>query len=129
MSDAARSASTLAKSNINSDLISQFRLARVGGWQRLFLLRDGSEATLFHPAAFSCVKICAVGKFAGQNAVGINGFHRAFRDAGGAIDALVRVNYKLVVEFIEASNRADFDTVSEFAPYAFAGNDMGHKNF
>ena len=66
-------------------------------------------------------------KFSREVALGIDGFDGAFGDARGAIDAIFGMNNDLVIHFVKAGDRADFNAVSELAVHAFIGNDMCHN--
>src|SRR6185503_15847215 len=111
-------------SKSNSGLIPQLCLARFGRWERLFLLRDGSQPALFDPPAFARIEFSAVRKLAWNGTVDVNRFHRAFCNAGSAIDALIGMDDQLVVQFVKTCDWTDFHTIGEFAPYTFAGYDM-----
>jgi len=52
--------------------------------------------------------------------------HRAYVDTGHAINAVIRVNDHLVVQFVEAGDGTHLHTVGELASVAFVGHDVGH---
>jgi hypothetical protein len=58
--------------------------------------------------------------------IGINGVHGAYVYTCHAINAVVRVNDYLGVQFVEAGDRAHLHAVGEFAAVAFIGHDVGH---
>ena len=76
---------------------------------------------------FGRIKFGVRGEFPRQIRLGINGFDRAFRHAGGAIDAILRVDDQLIVQFVKTGNRTDLCAIGEFAPPAFVGNNMSHN--
>ena len=55
-----------------------------------------------------------------------NGFNRAFRDAGFAVNAFFRMNIKHLFALVKALNGADHDTIGISATYARLGNNVGH---
>jgi hypothetical protein len=57
----------------------------------------------------------------------INCVDRAFRNADGTVDALVRVDDQEIGAFPEAVDGADIDTIRVFAFDARVGYDMGHS--
>jgi hypothetical protein len=66
-------------------------------------------------------------EISGNVPFGIDRFDGAFSDAGGAIDTILGMDHNLVVHFVEAGDRADFNTIRKFAVNAFAGNDVSHN--
>ena len=56
----------------------------------------------------------------------INSLHRTFRDASRAVDAVLRMNDQLVIQFIKASHRTNFGAISELASPAFISNNVSH---
>ena len=52
--------------------------------------------------------------------------HRAYVHTGHAIDAILRVNDPLVIQFVEACDRTLLYAVGEFASVTFIGHDVGH---
>ena len=76
---------------------------------------------------FGRVEFGVRGEFSWQIRLGINGFDGALCHAGSAIDAVLRVDDQLIVQFVKASNRADLGAISEFAPPTFVGNNMSHN--
>jgi hypothetical protein len=57
---------------------------------------------------------------------GINRIHRAFGNAHGAVDALIRVDGEEVGAFAEAVHRANIHTVGVLALDTGFGDDVGH---
>ncbi len=55
-----------------------------------------------------------------------NGRNRAFRNAGFAVDAFIRVNEENRFAFVEALDRANNDAVGVLAVKAWFGDDMSH---
>ena len=55
-----------------------------------------------------------------------NGFHRAFGDAGFAVDALIRVDIEHLLAFVEAFHRANDHAIRVFAGKARLAYDVGH---
>ena len=100
----------------------------LGGGQRVFLLQDGGLPSIFDPSGLSEVKFDIGLEFGGDIPFSIDGFHRTFGHASGAINAIVRMNQQLIIEFVKTSDRADLHTISEFASDAFTGNDVCHIN-
>jgi hypothetical protein len=76
---------------------------------------------------FSCVELGIRLKFGREIALGVNGFDGALGDAGSAIDAIFGMNDDLVIHFVKAGDRADFNAVSELAVHTFASDDMCHN--
>ncbi len=62
---------------------------------------------------FGRIKFGVRGEFPRQIRLGINGFDRAFRHAGGAIDAILRVDDQLIVQFVKTGNRTDLCAIGE----------------
>ena len=58
---------------------------------------------------------------------GLNGIDRAFRNADGAVDALVGVNHQHVGTFAKTVHGADVDAIGVFAADAGFGDDVGHS--
>jgi hypothetical protein len=56
----------------------------------------------------------------------VDGVHGAYVHACHAINAVLRMNDHLIVQFVEAGDRANLYTVGELAPVAFFGDDVGH---
>ncbi len=88
---------------------------------------DGLLAGILDPLGFRSVKGNARPEFFGDVGFRVNGFHRAFRHAGLAINALLGVNHQLLRQFVETRHRADFHALRELAPRAFAGDYMCHN--
>ena len=57
----------------------------------------------------------------------VNCVHRTYLHTRRAIDAFLRVDHELVVQFVKTGDRAHLDTVGELASVAFIGDDVGHK--
>ena len=62
----------------------------------------------------------------GNVVLGVDCLGWTFGNAERAIDALVRIDYKKIRSFVETVDRADIDTVREFALDTVLGNDVGH---
>ncbi|CAM2178786.1 hypothetical protein PSAC2689_30130 [Paraburkholderia sacchari] len=58
---------------------------------------------------------------------GVDGIHRAFGNAHGAVDALVRVDREEVGTFAKAVHRAHIDAVGIAALDAAFGHNVGHS--
>jgi hypothetical protein len=58
--------------------------------------------------------------------LGENGLDRAFGDAKGAVNALLRVDDQHVRAFVKAVDRADVDAIRVFALDAAFGDDVSH---
>ena len=56
----------------------------------------------------------------------VDGVHRAYVHTCHAINAIIRVNDHLVVQFVETGDRAHLHTVGELASGAFVGHHVGH---
>src|SRR6266851_4440071 len=65
--------------------------------------------------------------FLGQIFFGNDRVDRAFGNADGAVDALVRVDHQHVRALVEAIDRADVDAVGVLALDAAFGDDVGHR--
>jgi hypothetical protein len=57
----------------------------------------------------------------------IDGVYGTNIDAGRAIDALIRVNDELGLQFVKAGDGAYFYAVGKLASVAFLGDDVGHR--
>jgi hypothetical protein len=53
--------------------------------------------------------------------------HRANLDTSRAIDALIRVNNELGIQFVKAGDGAYLHTVGKLATVTFLGDDVGHR--
>jgi hypothetical protein len=56
----------------------------------------------------------------------VDGVHRANVYTCHAVNAFLRVNDHLVIEFVETGYRAHLHTVGELASGTFVGHDVGH---
>jgi hypothetical protein len=99
-----------------------------GGFKKRLRLHDGLVPRLLQSLALSGVEFDVRLLLTWDICFGVDGFHRAFRNAGGAINALVRMNDQLILQLVKTGHRADLYAVGEFAPLAFTGNDMFHNN-
>src|SRR6266540_1260227 len=108
--------------------VPQFLLPLLRGGQRVFLFHDGFLPRILHPPRFGGVELDARLVFPGHRRVGINRLDRANIDARGAVNAIIGVDNHLVVQFVEAGDRADFDAIGEFTSLAFVSDDVSHKN-
>lgn len=95
--------------------------SRLGISQRLFLFCDD-----FGLRRHLCVEFDVAFPFCGNVVLVENGFYWAFCDAGFAVDALIGVNVKHFVPFVETLNGANDDAIGVSASYARLGNDVGH---
>ena len=95
-----------------------------GGGQRVPLLEQGGLSPVFHCSGPGRVQFAIGLEFSGNIVLGVDRLDRAFRDARGAIDAIIRMNYEAVLQLIEASDGTDLDAVGELAALTFARDDM-----
>src|SRR5437660_3975840 len=63
----------------------------------------------------------------GQVFLGYDCVHRAFGDAHGAIDALIRIDHQHIRALVDAIDGADVDAVGVFALDAAFRDDVGHR--
>jgi hypothetical protein len=63
----------------------------------------------------------------GQIFFGVNRVHRTFRDADGAVDALIRINHQKILAGLEAVHRTDINAVGVSAADAAVADNMGHE--
>ena len=68
-------------------------------------------------------------KFWGKIALRVDGVHGAYLYTCRAINALIRVNDDLVIQLVEAGDRAHLYTIGKLASVAFLGHDMGHGSW
>lgn len=108
-------------------LESEFFFALFSGWERIFLLQNGRATSFLDFLGLDGVEFSIRGEFAGQIAFRVDGLDGTFTDAGGAIDALVRMNDKLTFEFIEAGDGANLNAICEFAAQTLCGDNMCHN--
>src|SRR6185436_11852819 len=107
--------------------IPQLALALLGCGQWIFLFQNGRFALLFDFLGLDSIEFSVGLVVCRKVSFSINRFDRAFGYAGGAINAFVRVNDQLIVQFIKTSDRADFDAISKLAPQTFVGNNVSHN--
>ena len=92
---------------------------RLFAGQRFFLFSD-DRARRSH----FFVEGCVGGPFRRQVVFVEDGFDRAFRDAGFAVDALIRMDEEHRLAFVKAFDRADDDAVSVLAVETRLGDDV-----
>src|SRR5207248_11138609 len=76
--------------------------------------------------SLSRVELNILREFSGKVRLSIDRMHWAYVHTGHAINAVLRVNEHLVLHFVEAGDRAHFDTVGELASVTFVGDDVRH---
>jgi hypothetical protein len=74
------------------------------------------------------VEFDILGEFRRKVRLLINGVHWAYVYTCHAINALLRVNDHLVVQFVEAGDGTHLHTVGELASVTFVGHDVRHGN-
>jgi hypothetical protein len=109
------------------ELIPQLGFALCRGGQRILLLDDRVVAGVFYAPGFGSIELDGRLKIGRHIGFGVNRFDGALGNTGCAIDAILGVDDKLVVHFVKAGHRADFDAVGELAILTFTGNDVGHS--
>ena len=107
-------------------LVTQLGFSLFGSGERVSLFQNRCFALVLDAFGLDGIELGIGLKFGRHIAFSINGFDGTFRHAGGAIDAFVRVNHQLVVQFVKASDGTDLDAIGEFAALTFAGDDMRH---
>jgi len=73
-----------------------------------------------------CVELGVFGELGWEIGLGVDRVHGAHIDTGRAIDALLGMNYQLVVQFVKTGNRAHLHTIGELAASTFLSDDVGH---
>src|SRR2546421_9713910 len=107
--------------------IPQFRFSLLGGGQRIFLFHDGVLSGILDPARLEGVELDARLIFRGHGRVGIDRFDRTHLHTRGAVDAVVRMDDHLALQFVKAGNWADFDAIGKFASLTFIRVDLSDK--
>jgi hypothetical protein len=75
---------------------------------------------------FDRIELDIFGEFRRKILLLVDGVHRANVYTCHAVNAFLRVNDHLVVQFVEAGDWAHLHTVGELASVAFVGHDVGH---
>jgi hypothetical protein len=122
-----RPGSSAAAAGIRAPSVTQLDFALRGGRQGIFFVHQSVLAGLFDAPGFGGVEFESGLKICRNVGFCIDRLHRAFRDTRGAINAFIRVDYKLVVQLVKAGDRTDLNAVGELATITFAGNDMCHN--
>ena len=73
------------------------------------------------------VELSVFGEFRREISFRVDGVDGAYLDTCRAIDALIRVNDELVIQFVKARDRAHLHAVGKLASIAFLGDDVGHR--
>jgi hypothetical protein len=107
--------------------ISQCFFPLLGAGQRFLFNRDGVAPGVLYLLGLDGVEFGIFGKLCREIAFCIDGVYRTNLDACRAIDALIRVNDELGLQFVKAGDRAYFYTVGKLASVAFLGDDVGHR--
>jgi len=107
--------------------IAQLGFSLSGGRQRVLFLEDGRLARVLQPMGLRGVEFGARLVFRRHVRFGINGLHGTFRHTCSAVDAILRMNNELIIQFVEARHGTHFDAIGELTCLAFVGNNMGHN--
>src|SRR6266700_1753654 len=106
--------------------IAQSFLSLRGTGQRILAGCDCRRAGVLQLPGLNRVELDIFCEFWWKVVLLVDGMHRAHVYACHAINAVLRVNDHLVVQFVEARDRTYFDAVREFTSVAFFGDDVSH---
>ena len=95
-------------------------LAVVRARQRILFHCDCRRARVFNLVRLERVELDVFAELRRKIGLGINGVHRTYVHAGGAINAFIRVNDYLILQFVETSDRTYFCAVGKLASVAAA---------
>src|SRR5207248_5533578 len=98
----------------------------MGAGQRFLLDRDGVAPGVLYLLGLGGVELGVFGELWRQIFFRVDGVHGTYLDTCRTIDALIRVNDELVIQFVEAGDWAHFHAVGKLASVAFLGDDVGH---
>src|SRR5207248_4765578 len=97
-----------------------------GRRQRVLADCDCFRARVFKLPGLDCVKLHIFREFRRQVRLRIDGVHWAHVHTRHAINAILRVNDHLVLQFIETSDRTHLYTVGELAAATFVSHNVRH---
>src|SRR5437899_9379502 len=97
-----------------------------GTGQRFFLNCDRFRARILDLVGLGRVELNIFREFWRNIRIRIDGVHWAHFYTCHAINAVLRVNDDLAVQFVEARDRADLHAVGELASVTFLGDNVGH---
>ena len=97
-----------------------------GPWQGLLANGDCLLTRVLQLVGLSRVELDIFREFRRKVLLLLDGVHRAYVHTGHAINAILRMNDHLVVQFVEAGDRTHLHAVGELASVAFIGHNMGH---
>ena len=109
-------------------LVTQFGFALLGSGEGIFLFDDCFVTGVFDAASFDGIEFDVGLEFCGNIGFFINGLDWALGNTGRAVDTILGVDKDLVIDFVKTGHGTNFHAIGEFAPGAFAGNYMWHKN-
>ena len=101
-----------------------FSLHRAG--QRLLAGCDRLRARVLNLSGLDRVELSVFREFRRKVGLRVDSVHGADLYARHAINAVLRVNDDLAVQFVEARDRADLHAVGELASVTFVGHNVGH---
>src|SRR5207253_530398 len=106
--------------------IPQGLFSLYGSRQRILADCDCIRARVLQLPGLNCVELHIFREFRRNIRFRIDGVHRAYVHACHTINAILRVNNHLVLQFIEAGDGTHLDTVGELASATFVGHDVRH---
>ena len=106
--------------------ITQGLFSLHGTGQRILAGCDCRRARVLQLLGLNRVEVDIFREFWRKILLLVDGVHRAYVYACHTINAVIRVNDHLVVQFVEAGHGTHLHTVGEFAPGTFVGHDVGH---
>ena len=99
--------------------VTEVLLPLLGGRKRLLLLGDRVLPRILHLPGLGRVELDAFPKLGRDVPLEKDRLHRAYVDAGRAIDAVVGMDHELIVQFIETRHRTHLHAIGELAARAF----------
>jgi hypothetical protein len=99
----------------------------LGAGQCFLLDRDRIAPGILYLLGLDSVELGVFSELWREISFRVDGVHGANLDACRAINALIRVNDELVIQFVEASDRAHLHAIGKLASVAFLGDDVGHR--
>ena len=106
--------------------ITQGLFSLEGGGQGILAGCDCRRARILQLLGLNRVELDVFREFWWKVLLLVDSVHRAYVHTCHAINAIVRVNDHLVVQFVEAGDGTHLHTVGELASGAFVGHDVGH---
>jgi hypothetical protein len=106
--------------------ITQGLLSLRGGGQRFLADCDCLLARVLQLVGLIRIELNIFREFGRNVCFRVDGVHGAHVYTCHAINAILRVNDYLVVQFVKAGDRTHLHTIGELAPVAFVGHNVRH---